>query len=83
MSTRLELAHDFVVAVEAGDWRRANELVPQTAPLHKQLEVQFLGRDGDTIYVSASGWRPGDNRVVIKHAQILLSEEFRSDVDDD
>jgi multidrug efflux pump subunit AcrA (membrane-fusion protein) len=50
---------------------------------YERREVEFLGRDGDTIYVSASGWRPGDNRVVIKHAQILLSEEFRSDVDDD
>ena len=49
MSTRLELAHDFVVAVEAGDWGRANELVPQTAPLHKQLELRLLGRSGDTL----------------------------------
>jgi uncharacterized protein (TIGR00369 family) len=49
MSTRRELAHNFAVAIEAGDWERANELVPQTAPLHKQLELRFLGREGNTL----------------------------------
>jgi RND family efflux transporter MFP subunit len=47
----------------------------------ERCEVQVLARDGDTIYVS-SGLR-GDELVVSKHAQIVLSEEFRSDVDDD
>jgi uncharacterized protein (TIGR00369 family) len=49
MSTRIEGAHDFVVAVEAGDWDRANELVSRTAPLHEQLDLRFLGREGDTL----------------------------------
>ena len=49
MSTKRELAHDFVVALEAGDWERANELVPHTMPLNKQLELRFLGREGDTL----------------------------------
>jgi multidrug efflux pump subunit AcrA (membrane-fusion protein) len=47
----------------------------------ERCEVQVLARDGDTIYLS-SGLR-GDELVVSKHAQIVLSEEFRSDVDDD
>jgi RND family efflux transporter MFP subunit len=47
----------------------------------ERCEVQVLARDGNTIYVS-SGLR-GDELVVSKHAQIVLSEEFRSDVDDD
>jgi uncharacterized protein (TIGR00369 family) len=49
MSWNRELAHDFVVALEAGDWQRANELVPHTMPLNKQLELTFLGREGDTL----------------------------------
>jgi uncharacterized protein (TIGR00369 family) len=49
MSTRHELAHDFVVALEAGDWERANALVPHTMPLNKQLDLRFLGREGDTL----------------------------------
>ena len=47
----------------------------------QRCEVHVLAREGDTIYVS-SGLR-GDELVVSKHAQIVLSEEFRSDVDDD
>jgi uncharacterized protein (TIGR00369 family) len=49
MSTRSELAHEFVVAVEAGDWGKANELVPRTSPVHRQLGLKFVGRDGDTL----------------------------------
>jgi uncharacterized protein (TIGR00369 family) len=49
MSTRRELAHDFVVALEAGDWERANEFVTHTMPLNKQLELRLLGREGDTL----------------------------------
>jgi uncharacterized protein (TIGR00369 family) len=49
MSTSHELAHDFVVALEAGDWERANELVPRTMPLNAQLELRFLGREGNTL----------------------------------
>ena len=44
-----ELAHDFVVAMEAGNWERANELIPRTAALHKQLGLKVLGREGDTL----------------------------------
>jgi multidrug efflux pump subunit AcrA (membrane-fusion protein) len=50
---------------------------------YERREVELLDRDGETLYVSASGWRPGDTRVVVKHAQVLLSEEFRSDVYDE
>jgi uncharacterized protein (TIGR00369 family) len=46
---RRELDHDFLAALEAGDWDRANELVPHTMPLNKQLDLRFLGRDGDTL----------------------------------
>jgi uncharacterized protein (TIGR00369 family) len=49
MSKRRELAHDFVVAIEADDWERANELVRQLGPLNRQLELTFLGREGDTL----------------------------------
>ena len=49
MSTSRELAHDFVVAMEARDWERANELVLRLAPLNRQLELTFLGREGDTL----------------------------------
>jgi biotin carboxyl carrier protein len=48
---------------------------------YERSEVTILGRQGDTLYVT-SGVRAGD-RVVSKHAQVLLSEEFRSDTDDD
>ena len=50
---------------------------------YERREVQLLGREGDMVYVSAKGWGPSDDRVVTKRAQVLLSEEFRSDVDDD
>jgi uncharacterized protein (TIGR00369 family) len=49
MSARMEWAHDLAVAMEAGDWERANELLPHTMPLNKQLELTFLGREGDTL----------------------------------
>ena len=49
MSDRRELAHDLVVALNAGDWQRANELVPDMMPLNKQLELTLLGRQGDTL----------------------------------
>jgi multidrug efflux pump subunit AcrA (membrane-fusion protein) len=50
---------------------------------YERREVEVLGRDRDTLYVAAKGWGPEDNRVVTKNAQVLLSEEFRSDTDDD
>jgi hypothetical protein len=37
-----EWAHDFVVAMEAGDWEGANELVVQGVPLNKQWNSPFL-----------------------------------------
>ena len=52
MSTRRDLVHDFCVALEAGDWERANELVPLIMPLNKQLELRFLGREGDTLWAT-------------------------------
>ena len=52
MNTRREQVHDFFVALEAGDWERANELVPHTMPLNKQLELRFLGREGDTLWAT-------------------------------
>ena len=48
---------------------------------YERREVQVIGRAGETLYVS-TGVRE-DESVVSKHAQALLSEEFRSDVDDD
>ena len=49
MSNTRELFDDFVVALEAGEWDRANELVPHTMPLNKQLGLRFLGLEGDTL----------------------------------
>jgi hypothetical protein len=34
MSAKSDMARAFVAAIEAGDWKRANELTPETAPLH-------------------------------------------------
>src|SRR5579864_6001387 len=52
MSTKRDMARDFVEAMEAGDWERANELMPETAPLHEQLQLKVRGRDGDTLSVT-------------------------------
>ena len=49
MSTGNEQAHEFVVAMEAGDWKKANEIVPRTSPVHEQLGLKFIGREGDTL----------------------------------
>ncbi len=49
---------------------------------YERREVTLLGRAGDTLYVSAEGWL-ADEKVVISGAQVLLSEEFRSEVDED
>lgn len=49
MSSWIDWAHDFAVAMEAGDWEKANELVPHAIPLNKQLGLKFLGREGDTL----------------------------------
>jgi hypothetical protein len=51
--------------------------------LYERREVALLGRDGDTLYVAAEGWLAGEDRVVTSGAQVLLSEEFRSEVDED
>lgn len=48
---------------------------------YERREVMPLGSEGDKLFVSA-GVR-GDELVVCKHAQVLLSEEFRSDVEED
>jgi uncharacterized protein (TIGR00369 family) len=52
MSTKGDMARDFVTAMEAGDWERANELMPETALLHAQLQLKVLGREGNTLSVS-------------------------------
>jgi multidrug efflux pump subunit AcrA (membrane-fusion protein) len=50
---------------------------------YERREVTVLGRDGDTLYIAAEGWLASEDRVVISGAQVLLSEEFRSEVDED
>jgi multidrug efflux pump subunit AcrA (membrane-fusion protein) len=57
--------------------------LPREPKRYERREVKVLDRVGDMLYVSADGWRTNEDRVVTKNAQILLSEEFRSDVDDD
>lgn len=47
----------------------------------ERREVQVLGREGDHVYVGR-GVRAGEE-VVNQQAQVLLSEEFRGDADDD
>jgi multidrug efflux pump subunit AcrA (membrane-fusion protein) len=47
---------------------------------YERRVLEVLGRQEETLYVL--GVRDGEE-VVSKHAQVLLSEEFRSDVDDD
>ena len=48
---------------------------------YERREVVVLARESDKLYVGA-GVR-GDEMVVAKRAQVLLSEEFRSDLDED
>jgi hypothetical protein len=48
---------------------------------YERREVQVLGRQGNR-WVLASGVKAGE-RVVSHQAQLLLSEEFRTDVDND
>lgn len=50
---------------------------------YERREIIVLGRDNGTVLVAAEGWLAGEDRVVISGAQVLLSEEFRSDVDED
>jgi uncharacterized protein (TIGR00369 family) len=65
MNTKRDLARDFVTAMEKGDWEAANELVPGTAPLHKQLDLRILGRENNILSVtmalgeSVQGFAPG------------------------
>ena len=55
---------------------------------YQRREVRLLGREGDSWALAArqtsdpSGLEPGEV-VVHRGAQVLLSEEFRSDVDAD
>jgi multidrug efflux pump subunit AcrA (membrane-fusion protein) len=48
----------------------------------RRIEVKLLDRVGDMLYLE-SGRVATDDRVATNGAQVLLSEEFRSDVDDD
>jgi hypothetical protein len=47
----------------------------------ERREVQVLGREGESMFLGR-GVRAGED-VVTQHAEVLLSEEFRGDVDDD
>jgi len=47
----------------------------------ERREVQVLGREGEAIYLGR-GVRAGEE-VVAQHPEVLLSEEFRGDADDD
>jgi biotin carboxyl carrier protein len=47
----------------------------------ERREVQLLGREDDRVILSA-GVQPGEG-VVVRQAQVLLSEEFRGEGDDD
>jgi multidrug efflux pump subunit AcrA (membrane-fusion protein) len=49
---------------------------------YERREVSLLGREGDTLIVNAEGWLP-EERVVFSGAQVLLSEEFRNETDED
>jgi hypothetical protein len=84
-------------AVKTGGMPTKAVAVPESALLYHQgraltyvrvapgrferREVEVLGRDGGR-WVLAAGVEPGE-RVVSRRAQVLLSEEFRSDVDND
>jgi hypothetical protein len=49
-----------------------------------RCEVQVLGRDGSCWIIAANNAMLGDQvPVVIRNTQLLLSEEFKLDVDDD
>ena len=50
---------------------------------YERREVELLGCVGATLYVAAEGWLASADRVVTSGAQVLLSEEFRNEVDDD
>jgi hypothetical protein len=50
---------------------------------YERREVFVLGREDDVIYVAAEGWLASEDRVVSRQAQVLLSEEFRSEMDED
>jgi hypothetical protein len=50
---------------------------------YERREVQLLGRSDSTLYVASEGWLAGEDRVVTRGAQVLLSEEFRNDTDED
>src|SRR5262249_49877065 len=49
---------------------------------YQRCEVQVLGTDGDS-YVLAPGNVVAGDPVVIRQAQVLLSEEFRGEADND
>ena len=51
-SGKRELAHSFMDAMESGDWDTANKLMPKTSPVHEQLALRVLCRDGDTLSVT-------------------------------
>jgi hypothetical protein len=50
---------------------------------YERREVEVLGHDAGKSYVSADGWLPTEDRVVISGVQVLLSEEFRNETDED
>lgn len=50
---------------------------------YERREVEILGRSGEFTFVAAESWLADVDRAVTTGAQILLSEEFRSDMDED
>jgi hypothetical protein len=60
---------------------RALVYVRLTPGRYERREVRVLGRDGDR-WVLASGVSAGE-RIVSQRAQVLLSEEFRGEADND
>ena len=50
---------------------------------YERREVELLDRVGATLYVAAAGWLVNEDRVVISGTQVLLSEEFRNEMDED
>lgn len=50
---------------------------------YERREVEILGRAADMLAIAAAGWLADEDRVVTGGAQVLLSEEFRNEVDED
>jgi pyruvate/2-oxoglutarate dehydrogenase complex dihydrolipoamide acyltransferase (E2) component len=49
--------------------------------IYERREIQILGRDGDLLFVS-DGVKAGE-QVAVERAQVLLSQEFRGEAEED